>query len=58
MALNYPDISERREVGQDGDSHSVTLDTYVSKAKETDSSGRIGAGPVLESPPIADDPPF
>jgi hypothetical protein len=53
-------ISERREVKQYGDTHSVTLDTYVSKPKETGSSGRIGAGPVLESPPIPldDDPPF
>ena len=44
-------ISERREVGQYGDTHSVTLDTYVSKAKE---SGGM-AGPALDSPPISDD---
>jgi hypothetical protein len=44
-------ISERREVGQYGDTHSVTLDTYVSKAKEPGGM----AGPALESPPISDD---
>jgi hypothetical protein len=48
-------ISERREVGQYGDTHSVSLDTYVSKAHQTDRSDRIGAGAVLESPPITDD---
>ena len=44
-------ISERREVGQYGDTHSVTLDTYVSQAKELGGM----AGPALESPPIHDD---
>ena len=44
-------ISERREVGQYGDTHSVTLDTYVSKAKEPGGM----AGPALASPPISDD---
>ena len=44
-------ISERREVGQYGDTHSVTLDTYVGKAKEP---GGIAA-PALESHPITDD---
>ena len=44
-------ISERREVGQYGDTHSVTLDTYVSQAKEPGGM----AGPALESPPIHDD---
>ena len=44
-------ISERREVGQYGDTHSVTLDTYVSHAKEPGGM----AGPALESPPILDD---
>jgi hypothetical protein len=39
-------ISERREVGQYGDTHSVALDTYISKAKET---GRV-AGPGPEAP--------
>lgn len=44
-------ISERREVGQYGDTHSVTLDTYVSQAKEPGGM----AGPALEPPPIPDD---
>jgi len=44
-------INERREVGQYGDTHSVTLDTYVGKTREPAGI----AAPPLESHPITDD---
>lgn len=46
-------ISERREVGQYGDTHSVTLDTYVGKARETGAA--TASGPAQEPPPFTDD---